>query len=71
MGWQVVPSGASFYLLRFDSDTERTPEAVAAHLESRGIIPRQIEADEPVLRITIGTPDENDAVLNALADYPS
>jgi histidinol-phosphate aminotransferase len=71
LGFDVVPSAASFYLLRFDPASGHTPAAVAAYLEGRGIIPRQIDADEPVLRITVGTPAENDAVLDALRDFTS
>lgn len=63
-GWHVTPSQANFTWLQLGASTE----AVSAHLTSRGIIVRPF-ANEGI-RITIGDPDANDAVLAALADAP-
>lgn len=61
---EVLPSDANFLAVRFDD-----PERRYAQLAAAGIIVRKLMkypglAD--ALRISIGTPDENDAVLAAL-----
>ena len=69
---EFIESHANFYLLRFTNDNHDAGGA-AAFLESRGIIPRPVEAGGPdrCLRITVGRPDDNDAVIAALRDYLS
>jgi histidinol-phosphate aminotransferase len=63
---QVFPSQANFLLVRF-----RNARAVHAHLTSRGIIVRD-RSTEPrldnCLRITVGTPEENNALITALRE---
>ena len=64
-GWSILPSQANFLL-----GTVPAPGAAAvfAHLKARGILVRYFDkpglADK--LRITIGTPEENQALLAAL-----
>jgi len=64
-GLTVYPSGANFVLARFDGDAH----AVWEHLVRRGILVRDF-SDRPrldgCLRITVGTPEEDDALLAAL-----
>lgn len=66
--FQALPSQANFFLLR-------TPDAAATytHLLSRGIVVRRQDSLPGLtgcLRVAIGTPAENDALLAALADLP-
>ncbi|WP_034386283.1 histidinol-phosphate transaminase [Deinococcus sp. YIM 77859] len=61
--WQVLPSAANFYLIR-------TPDAEAAyrHLLEHGIVVRrqdQLPGLAGCLRVAVGTPAENDALLQA------
>nr|AQQ74714.1 hypothetical protein [uncultured bacterium] len=66
-GVTAFGSAANFVLVR-------VPDADAAHkaLKARGILIKNVSRMHPqlanCLRITIGTPDENDAVLSALKD---
>ncbi|MBS1118695.1 MAG: hisC [Deltaproteobacteria bacterium] len=65
LGLEVFPSEANLLLVRF-SDSQRTWHALA----DAGISVRSFGATGPLadcLRITVGTPAENDAVLAALA----
>jgi histidinol-phosphate aminotransferase len=68
-GLHVVPSVANFYLLRFGGD--RNAAGAAAWLEARGIIPRVVLTGdaENVLRISVGTDAENEAVIAALTAF--
>ncbi|GAA4006018.1 histidinol-phosphate transaminase [Deinococcus rubellus] len=64
--YTALPSQANFFLLR-------TPDADAAyrHLLSRGILVRRqdkLPMLEGCLRISIGTPEQNDALLAALGE---
>jgi histidinol-phosphate aminotransferase len=62
----VFPSGANFILLRYDGDAH----ALWAALLERDVLVRDFSGwprVENCLRITIGTPAENDAFLAALA----
>ncbi len=68
LGLYVVPSVTNFYLLDFGRLNGKTAVAAAAFLEQNGIIPRPGNS-ERLLRITIGTDSENEAVLAALARY--
>ena len=69
LGIEVIPSQANFYLLRFDDASGKSGTEAAAFLQARGIIPRPAGGSDQFLRITIGLADENEAVLEALADY--
>jgi histidinol-phosphate aminotransferase len=64
LGLRVFPSSANFFLVATDD-----PTRIDAALLSRGVSVRRF-ASEPRLarhlRITIGTPEENDALLDAL-----
>lgn len=65
---EAMPSQANFFLLR-------TPDASAAykHLLERGIVVRRqdkLHLLEGCLRVAIGTPAENDALIAALNDLP-
>jgi len=69
LGFEVIPSQANFYLMRFAEDSGRSGTGAAAFLQSRGIIPRPAGDSDQFLRVTIGLAHENEAVLRALAEY--
>ena len=71
LGLTVVPSVANFYLIDFGAMTDRSAAQAAGYLEARGIIPRPVgtHSTEDVLRITIGSDDENEALLATLSEY--
>lgn len=73
MGLDVLPTVANFYLIRFPASDSRNAAAAADFLIKRGIIPRPVGAGGPAgsLRITIGLDYENEAVLEALAEFMS
>ena len=61
------PSGANFVLFRVDG---RRPRAAGSELVERGVLVRDFSRWprlEDCLRVTVGTPEENDAFLAALA----
>ena len=66
-GYATLPSEANMLLVR-------VPDAAQAfdHLKRRGILIKNLSAQHPLLsqclRITVGTPDENQALLTALAE---
>lgn len=63
----IFPSDANFLLVRFTA-----PLPVKAHLQNNGIIVRdrsRLPGCSGCLRITIGTPDENTALLNHLNTF--
>jgi histidinol-phosphate aminotransferase len=63
----VFPSGANFVLVRFAGDGH----AVWERLVARGVLVRDFSRWprlEGCLRVTVGTPDENDAFVVALRD---
>ncbi len=70
-GYDVLPSVANFYLIRFDATGPYTAEAAADFLLKRGIIPRPVGAGGPAgcLRITVGLDYENEAVIAALGEF--
>lgn len=70
-GLTVVPSVTNFYLIDFADIDNKSAAAAAAYLEARGIIPRPVstQSKDDVLRITVGSDAENEAVLSALGDY--
>ena len=64
---QVFPSDANFLLVRVDD-----ADALYDYLLARGIIVRsrnRVPGCEGCLRMTVGLPAENDALLNALETY--
>ena len=66
-GLQVFPSGANFLLFRVDGDAH----AVWEGLLERGVLVRDFSRwprVEQCLRVTVGTPAENDAFLAALQE---
>ena len=61
---EVIPSDANFFLARFDN-----PKAVFDYLMNKEIIVRDRSKElhcEGCLRITVGTPEENDTLIKAL-----
>ena len=64
---QVYPSDANFLLVRTTD-----PRGIYTHLTERGIIVRdrsKVQLCEGCLRITVGTPEENAALLEAMAAF--
>jgi len=70
MGIDVVPSVSNCYLLRFTA-SRHTAASASAFLEAHGIIPRTVHAGGPenCLRITVGKPEENEAVIRTLREF--
>lgn len=69
-GFDVLPSVGNFILVMFPEEG-RTAAAANAFLEARGIIVRGVGGYglPNALRITIGTEDQNRAVLDALSEF--
>lgn len=69
LGVSVPPSCGNFILARFG--TKDAAEAANAHLAEQGVIVRSVAAYglEDSLRVTVGTPEENDRLLAALTDF--
>jgi histidinol-phosphate aminotransferase len=70
LGLEPIPSVTNFVFVRFP-DGAHSAGAACDFLRLRGIIPRPVGAGGPQthLRITIGLPTENIAVLDALEDF--
>ena len=68
MGFRVTQSVANFYFIDVSSVVGGNTENAITLLEQLGIIPRPASADKH-LRITVGTKEENQAVLDALGTY--
>ena len=68
-GFEVLPSAANFVLVRF-RDGEQAQKA-NDYLNSKGVIVRPVGGYglPEALRITIGTEDQNRAVLDALSEF--
>ena len=68
-GVQVWPSEANFLLVRLAGRGAAAAEA----LRQRGVLVKNLHGTAPLLsdclRITVGRPEENQALLQALADY--
>jgi len=64
-GFEVLPSAANFIFARHP---HQDAAQLAAHLRSQGVIVRHFKQARiaQYLRITIGTPEQNQALLNAL-----
>jgi histidinol-phosphate aminotransferase len=71
IGLPLTPSVGNFVLPRFPDDISHNAEAAFAFLQSRGILVRQMGAyGLPThLRITIGTGEEMEIVVAALAEF--
>lgn len=68
-GIDVFPSGANFLLFRVRSGSPRDGHAVWQALVDRGVLVRDFSrwpGVEDCLRVTVGTPTENDRFLSAL-----
>jgi histidinol-phosphate aminotransferase len=65
LGFEVLPSKANFVFARHQS---KAGEALAQALREQGIIVRHFNKPriDQFLRITIGTPEQNDALIGAL-----
>ncbi|WP_216636070.1 histidinol-phosphate transaminase [Paramagnetospirillum marisnigri] len=71
LGLTVVPSVGNFILIRFPKDAGKDAATADAFLRSRGIIVRAMGAYGlgDSLRITIGTGEENQMVVDALREF--
>lgn len=71
LGLEVPSSQGNFILVRFPQEPGRDAAAAIAHLNSRGIIPRQMAAYglPDAVRITIGLEDDNQAVAATLREF--
>ncbi len=71
LGLRVTPSVGNFVLIHFPTEQARGVEAADAFLKSRAIIVRRVAGYglPNCLRMTIGTADDNRAVVAALADF--
>lgn len=67
LGFEVLPSAANFIFARHP---QHDAAALAAGLREQGVIVRHFKQPriEQFLRITIGTPEQNQALLDALKD---
>ncbi len=71
LGLEVVPSQTNFVLARFPADPARNAEAANRYLMREGIILRWLPGQglADCLRITVGTEDENAAVIAAIEAF--
>lgn len=71
LGLRVTQSVANFVLIHFPPDAKHGAAACDEFLKSRGIILRRVVSYglPDCLRLTIGTADENRAVVAALAVF--
>ena len=69
-GFEVLPASGNFILIRFP-DAKRPASAAQDYLQSRGIIVRGVASYglPDCLRVTVGTADQNRAVLDALSEF--
>jgi len=69
-GFEVFPSAGNFVLVRFPDET-RSAAAANDYLNTKGIIVRPVGGYglPDCLRITVGTEDQNRAVLDALSEF--
>ena len=67
LGFDIVPSAANFIFARHPG---HKAERIAAGLREKGVIVRHFNKPriDQHLRITVGTPEQNEALLRALAD---
>lgn len=71
LGLEPVPGFGNFVLVPFPRAPGREAAAADAHLRQRGLIVRGVGAYGlgHALRISIGAPDQNDRLLEALAEF--
>jgi len=71
IGLCVTPSAANFLLVHFPQNSGKSARAADKFLHERRIILRRVEeyGFPDALRMTIGTEDENEAVLDALSAF--
>jgi histidinol-phosphate aminotransferase len=71
LGLEVTPSVGNFILIHFDAEGPRGAAAADDFLKKRGIIMRRVAGYSlpHALRMTIGTEEDNKAVVAALADF--
>ena len=71
MGLAVTPSVTNFLIVRFPDTGNHRAGAAYAHLIRNGIIVREVTdyGLDDYLRFTIGRPEENDAVIEALSRF--
>jgi histidinol-phosphate aminotransferase len=65
---KIFPSDANFLLVRVED-----PDGIYAFLNERGVIVRNrsgLTHCEGCLRITVGTPDENNRLIELMKSYP-
>ncbi|NEX93636.1 histidinol-phosphate transaminase [Caulobacter sp. 17J65-9] len=69
-GFEVMPSAGNFVLVRFP-DPKRNARAADEYLQSKGLIVRPVGGYglTDCLRITVGTEDQNRALLDALSEF--
>ena len=69
-GYEVLPSAGNFVLIRF-TDPKRPAQAANDYLNAKGIIVRPVGGYglNDALRVTIGTEDQNRAVIDALSEF--
>jgi histidinol-phosphate aminotransferase len=69
-GFEVLPSAGNFVLVLF-RDEKRNAQAANDYLNSKGIIVRPVGGYgiHDGLRITVGTEDQNRAVIDALSEF--
>lgn len=69
-GLEVLPSAGNFILVRF-TDPQRPATVANDYLNSKGIIVRPVGGYDihDGLRITVGTEDQNRAVIDALSEF--
>jgi histidinol-phosphate aminotransferase len=69
-GFEVFPSAGNFILIRF-ADEQRNALAANDYLNAKGIIVRPVGGYglPDCLRVTIGTEDQNRAVIDALSEF--
>ena len=69
-GFDVLPSAGNFVLVMFDGE-KHTAAAANDWLNSKGIIVRPVGGYglPDCLRITVGTEDQNRAVIDALSEF--
>jgi histidinol-phosphate aminotransferase len=70
MGFEVFPSAGNFVLVRFP-DEKKSARDADAFLHSRGVIVRPVGGYGLVdcLRITVGTPEQNGVLIDALQAF--
>jgi len=65
---KIFPSDANFLLVRVED-----PDSIYTFLNERGVIVRnrsRLKHCEGCIRITVGTPDENNRLIEVMNSYP-